>query len=261
RVEKLTYESEPGIAIPSLLFLPANGATRHPAVVLLDARGKSGSVEDAEALARAGNVVLVPDLRGFGETQPGTVRRESRIGDFGDYRSSMTALLIGKTMPGMRALDIIAGVDLLAGRAEVDPARIKAWARDAAAVPLVYAALFDPRIASIAVSGMLSSYDSVVSDNIFRGLADQIVPSALKYFDLPDLISAIAPRPLAIFNSVNPLGQALTIGSMREQYARSSAAYKAAGAPGSFQLTNHNEHQEPLGNALLQWAGSSSSGR
>ena len=261
RVEKLTYESEPGIAIPSLLFIPANGATRHPAVILLDARGKSGSVEDAEALARAGNVVLAPDLRGFGETQPGAQRPPSRLGDFGDYRNSMTALLVGKTMPGMRALDIVAGVDLLAGRAEVDPARIKAWGRDAAAVPLVYAALFDPRIANIAVSGMLSSYDSVVSDKFFRGVADQIVPSALKYFDLPDLISAVAPRRVAIFNSVNPLGQALTIGSMREQYARSAAAYKAAGAPGSLQLAVHNEHQEPLGNALLQWAGSSSSGR
>jgi cephalosporin-C deacetylase-like acetyl esterase len=266
RVEKLTYETEPGIVIPSLLFIPTSAVfqtriSRNPGIILLDARGKSGSAEDAEALARAGNVVLVPDLRGFGETQPGSLGRESRIGDFGDYRNSMTALLVGKTMPGMRALDIIGGVDLLAGRSEVDPTRINAWGRDAAAVPLLYAALFDPRIASIAVSGMLSSYESVVSDNFFRGLSDQIVPSALQYFDLPDLIGALAPRHAAIFNSVNPLGQTLTIGSMREQYARSSAAYQAAGAPRSLQLAIHNEHQEPLGNAMLQWANAGSSRR
>jgi cephalosporin-C deacetylase-like acetyl esterase len=266
RVEKLTYETEPGIAIPSLLFIPTSAVSqartsRNPGIILLDARGKSGSVEDAEALARAGNVVLAPDLRGFGETQPAFLHRESRIGDFGDYRDSMTALLVGKTMPGMRALDIIGGVDLLAGRSDVDPARIKAWGRDAAGVPLLYAALFDPRIASIAVSGMLSSYDSVVSDNFFRGLADQIVPSALKYFDLPDIIAALAPRRVAVFNSVSPLGQTLTMGSMREQYARSSAAYRAAGAPGSLQLALHNEHQEPLGTAVLQWANAGSSGR
>jgi hypothetical protein len=164
----------------------------------------------------------------------------------------MTALLVGKTMPGMRALDVIGAVDLLAGRSEVDPARIKAWGRDAAAVPLLFAALFDSRIASIAVSGMLSSYDSVVSENFFRGLADQIVPSALKYFDLPDLVAAIAPRRVAIFNSANPLGQTLTLARMREQYA---------GAPGSLQLAIHNEHQEPLGAAMLRWANASSSRR
>jgi hypothetical protein len=166
----------------------------------------------------------------------------------------MTALLVGKTMPGMRALDIVRGIDLLARRGEVDPARIKAIGRDSAAVPLLYAALFDRRIASLAVTGMLSSYDSVVSESFFRGLADQIVPSALTYFDLPDIIAAIAPRRVAIFNSVNPLGQSLPIERMQEQYARSSAAYQAAGAPSSFQLVIHNEHQEPLATALIQWA-------
>lgn len=260
-VEKLTYESEPGIAIPSLLFLPGSSVSQNtspmPGIILLDARGKSAAEEDAEVLARAGNVVLVPDLRGFGETQPGSARRESRIADFGDYRNSMTALLVGKTMPGMRALDIVRGVDLLAGRREVDPAQIKAMGRDSAAVPLLYAALFDRRIASLAVAGMLSSYDSVVSESFFRGLADQIVPSALTYFDLPDIIAAIAPRRVAIFNSVNPLGQTLPIERMQEQYARSSAAYQAAGAPVSFQLIVHNEHQEPLATALIQWAKSS----
>jgi cephalosporin-C deacetylase-like acetyl esterase len=264
-VEKLTYESEPGIAIPSLLFLPTSSVSQNsspmPGIILLDARGKSASAEDAEVLARAGNVVLVPDLRGFGETQPASARRESRIADFGDYRSSMTALLVGKTMPGMRALDIIRGVDLLAGRREVDPARIKAIGRDSAAVPLLYAALFDRRIASLAVAGMLSSYDSVVSESFFRGLADQIVPSALTYFDLPDIIAAIAPRRVAIFNSVNPLGQPLPIESMQEQYARSSAAYQAAGAPVSFQLIIHNEHQEPLATTLIQWDKSGSESR
>jgi cephalosporin-C deacetylase-like acetyl esterase len=251
-VEKLTYESEPGIDIPSLLFVPGNGNSKL-GIILLDARGKSASVDDAEVLARAGNVVLVPDLRGFGETQPGFVRHESRIGDFGDYRDSMTALLEGKTMPGMRALDIIRGVDLLASRSEINPARIGAIGRDAAAIPLLYAALFDRRISSLAVSGMLSSYDSAVSEKFFRGLADQVVPSALKYFDLPDVIAAIAPRRMAIFNGVNPLGQALPVERMQEQYARSSAAYNAAGAPRSLQLAVQNEAQEPIGAALIRW--------
>jgi hypothetical protein len=91
---------------------------------------------------------------------------------------------------------------------------------------------------------MLSSYDSAVSEKFSRGLADQVVPSALKYFDLPDVIAAIAPRRVAIFNGTNPLGQPLPLERMQEQYAR---------APKSLQLTVQNEAQEPIGAALIGW--------
>jgi hypothetical protein len=46
------------------------------------------------------------------------------------------------------------------------------------------------------------------------------VPSALKYFDLPDVIAALAPRKVAIFNGVNPLGQELSRSRLRQEYAR-----------------------------------------
>lgn len=243
-VEKLTYESEPGIAIPSLLFIPATNSAPLPGIILLDGRGKSASASDAETLARSGHVVLVPDLRGFGETQPYYLHRQPLIGDFGDYRDSMAALLIGKTMPGMRALDIVRGIDLLSTRSEVDSTRITGIGKGSAAIPLLYAALFDPRITGLAVSGMLSSYDSVISEKFHRGLADQVVPSALAYFDLPDIAAALSPRRLAIFNSVNPLGQPLPLERMKEQYARTSTV----------QLSVHDENQEPIAAALIRWA-------
>ena len=65
---------------------------------------------------------------------------------------------------------------------------------------------------------MLLSYDAVVHARIHQGIVDQIVPSALKYFDLPDVIAAIAPRRVAVYNGVNPLGQEVTIGRLRQEY-------------------------------------------
>ena len=56
-----------------------------------------------------------------------------------------------------------------------------------------------------------------------QGIVDQIVPSALKYFDLPDVVAALAPRRVAIYNSVNPLGQELTITQLRAAYPRAGA--------------------------------------
>jgi hypothetical protein len=104
----------------------------------------------------------------------------------------------------------------------VDRSRIAVTGRSAAALPALFAALFDGRIRSLALDGMLVSYEAVVNNRINRGMIDQIVPSALKYFDLPDVIAAIAPRRVAVFNGVNPLGQELTLGRLRQEYAGAS---------------------------------------
>src|ERR1051326_421596 len=134
RIERLTYESEAGITIPALLFVPLAGPARKPAIVFADAKGKASAAAEAEELAMKGFIVLAPDLRGFGETQPSIDRRDYFVRAFGDYANTTTALLIGKTMPGMRALDVTAGVDLLSARNDVDPARITVTGRAAAAL-------------------------------------------------------------------------------------------------------------------------------
>jgi cephalosporin-C deacetylase-like acetyl esterase len=222
RLEKLTYESEPGIAIPALLFVPNVGPARKPAVIFADAKGKASAAAEAGQLAAKGYITLVPDLRGFGETQPPLDRRDSFVRNFGDYGNSLTALLIGKTMVGMRAADVVRTVDLLAARKDVDPSRVAVVGRTGAAIPALFAALFDSRIKSVAVDGMLLSYDAVVNERIHQGIVDQIVPSALKYFDLPDVIAAISPRRVAVYNGVNPLGQEVTIGRLRQEYPQAA---------------------------------------
>ncbi len=219
-VEKLTYESEPGISIPALLFVPEGGAARKPAVLLADGHGKAASAADAEALASRGYVVLAPDLRGFGETAGQLDRRDNFTRAFGDYGTAMTAMLIGKTMAGMRAADAVRGIELLAARSDVDAARISAVGRSAAAQPTLMAALFDKRVTQLCLEGMLVSYEAVIAERMNQGIADQIVPSALKYFDLPDVVAALGPRRVAIWNGVNPLGQDLALGALRREYAR-----------------------------------------
>jgi cephalosporin-C deacetylase-like acetyl esterase len=43
RIEKLTYESEPGIVIPALLYVPEEPSTRRPAILYADGEGKQAS--------------------------------------------------------------------------------------------------------------------------------------------------------------------------------------------------------------------------
>ena len=241
-IEKLTYDTEPGISVPALLFVPKGGPSRRSAILFADGRGKSGASAEAEQLAAAGYIVLAPDLRGFGETQPPLDRRETFARYFGDYGNAMTALLIGKTMVGMRAADLVRGVDLLAARDDVDPSRIVVAGRGGAAVPALFAALFDSRIHRLALEGMLLSYEAVVNQRIHLGIADEIIPSALQYFDLPDAMAAVAPRRVAVWNGVDPLGREATMARMRQEYARSGA-----------EVAVRDREEQPFTAALERW--------
>jgi cephalosporin-C deacetylase-like acetyl esterase len=251
-IERFTYEGEPGISIPALLFVPSNGAGKKPAILIADSRGKAASAADAQALAAEGNIVLVPDLRGFGETHPAiTASTYSRY--FGDYRNAMMALLVGDTLPGMRALDVIRGLQVLAYRADVDVSRMTVIGRGGAAVPALYAALLDQRISTIALEGMLNSYESVVNERLGIGVVEQVVPSALKYFDFPEIVAALAPRRVILDGNVNPVGKRMALARVREDYALALSAYKTAGAPNALRITARGE-EEPLAAVFARWS-------
>src|SRR6266852_341405 len=164
RIEKLIYESEPGIFIPSLLYVPDEGASKKAAVLMVTWDGKAASASEAEQFAASGTVVLSIDMRGTRETRvDADVNSREFDHYFGDFNNIMTALLVGKTMAGMRALDISRGVDVLTSRREVDPNQVYGYGKDEGALPLLYATVLDGRIRRVMLDGMLVSYESVVN--------------------------------------------------------------------------------------------------
>jgi cephalosporin-C deacetylase-like acetyl esterase len=249
RIEKLAYLSEPGIYVPSLLFLPEGSTAKKPAIVYVDGRGKSADAApggDIEWFAKKGHVVLAVDVRGLGETS----RLDDRNGSdfpryFGDYDSAMTSFLIGRSLVGMRAADILRAVDLLASRSEVDPARISAIGKGGGAVPLLYAAALDDRFQKLAFEQILVSYRSVVEQRIHRNVLESIIPGVLSQFDLGDLIASLIPRKTWIVNAVNPLGNRLWPDAAEKAYAATSTAFRQAGAAAAFKTQRRLEHQGP----------------
>jgi cephalosporin-C deacetylase-like acetyl esterase len=254
-IEKLTYESESGIMIPSLLFVPDEGDHNKAAVVIVNGDGKKASAPEAEQLVTSGMVVLSIDVRGFGETQVSTDLNSKEFDHyFGDFRDAMTALLVGKTMVGMRALDITRAVDLLSARRDVDANRIYAYGKKGGSVPVLYAAVLDRRIRKVILEGMLSSYDSVVKNKIHRQVLESVVPGALKFYDLPDLVAALAPRRVSIVSGTDPIGHELPMSAVRNEYKRAVEAYRHMGmeraihildrGPGEDSTTVHRELTE-----------------
>ena len=103
----------------------------------------NGDEATAAKLARRGVVALCLEPRSD------HTRSTTRDRLAGDWVTDTRAWLIGRNLPGMRAADIIRGVDLLAARPDVNAAAISASARDVAGVWLLMAAALDPRIGRI----------------------------------------------------------------------------------------------------------------
>jgi cephalosporin-C deacetylase-like acetyl esterase len=249
RIEKLAYLSEPGIYIPSLLFVPEGAPARRPAIVYVHGRGKSAEAQpgaEIEWFTKKGNVVLAIDVRGMGETS----RLDDRNGSdfpryFGDYESAMTAFLIGRTLVGMRAADILRGVDLLASRSEVDAARISAIGKGLGAVPLLYAAALDDRIHKLAFEQILVSYRAIVEQRLHRGVLESIIPGVLGQFDLGDLLASLIPRRTWIVNALNPLGTRLWPDAAQKAYTPTAEAFRRGGAPAAFKTARRLGNDDP----------------
>jgi len=199
RLEKLTYESEPGIQIPAVLAVPNSFKPGGPTVLLADCDGKSASAARLDQLAQGGTRVLSIDLRGCGELAPKGPRGIDPW--LGDSRNVNAALLLGRTMLGMRMLDITAGLDLLAAP------QVTAIGIGHASLPVLFATALDPRINVVELDGLLKSFQSVVETPLHRRAFEHVLPGVLRRFDIADIVKAIAPRPVTIVRSVDPMGQ------------------------------------------------------
>ena len=82
----------------------------------------------------------------------------------------------------------------------VDPRRIAVSGHSLGAKHALHLAILDPQIAAIVWNdGVVSWRERAVAMNLNAPFANrQYVPGMLEWFDYPDLLASIAPRPLAI---------------------------------------------------------------
>ncbi len=233
------------IFVPSLLYVPDAGASKKAAVLMVTGDGKAASASEAEQFAASGTVVLSIDMRGTGETRVDTdVNSREFDHYFGDFNDLMTALLVGRTMAGMRALDISRGVDVLTSRKEVDPNQVYGYGKDEGALPLLYAAVLDGKIRRIMLDGMLVSYESVVNSRVSRGILEGVAPGMLKYYDLQDLAAAMAPRDVWIVNGTDPMGHELPASEVAKEYRRALEAFSQQGAAQAIHIRDRRPGQD-----------------
>lgn len=240
-VQKVMYETEPGITVPGLNFtsrvpIPkerALGAPVAPLVIYLHGDGKDahaaagGPIEkiirDAEDPLTS---VLALDLRGMGETAPAALPASTRPNYFGvDTKEAWLGIHLNRPLLGQRVADVIAVLNMLRSKPGVGDIHL-IGVGSAGPIALHVAAL-DPRIAQVTLERSVVSWSAVARTPVTQNQLTNVVPFALEKYDLPDLAASLAPRPLTIRGVTDPAGKPVSQKNLDETYARCKAAYVA----------------------------------
>ncbi|MBI1177849.1 prolyl oligopeptidase family serine peptidase [bacterium] len=204
KVEKLYFQSMPGLYVTANLYLPETITNRLPAILYVCGHGpsKKNGVSYGNKVtyqhhgawfARQGYVCLLIDTIQLGEIE-GI--------HHGTYREGMWWWNSrGYTPAGVEAWNSIRAIDYLQTRPEVDPERIGMTGRSGGGAYTWWTAAIDERVKVAApVAGITDLHNHVV-DGTVEGHCDCMFMVNTYRWDYPQVAALVAPRPLMIGNT------------------------------------------------------------
>jgi dienelactone hydrolase len=244
RVEKLVYESRPGLYVPANLYIPKSGAPPYPGVLFQMGHTLNGKAGDTyqkccQGLARLGYVVLAFDPMGQGERtyypKPDGVTTRLRSADEEHSLPGRQMLLVGDTATRLQVWDAVRSLDVLAAHPLVDPKRLASTGQSGGATLTMLLAAVDDRLAAAAVSSG-NTENFACADFDPPGSVDDaeqdLVGSGPVAFDRWDLLYPLAPKPLLIIASAHDFFGTYSpryLSNGREEFARLQKVYAALG--------------------------------
>jgi cephalosporin-C deacetylase-like acetyl esterase len=243
RTESLTVQSEPGIVLRGVLGIP-NSGVRHPAIVWMDPTAVEAISQrpDFIRLARAGNIVIAFHPRDvLGEPQSGP--EQLALGQY--MPELLRAIVVGKTLVGMRIDDTVGIVNWARARDDVDPSKVSLYGKSALGMVALHVAAIDEGVARVILENSLLSYRTALEAGLHKNLSESVIPGVLTRYDTPQLMQAIFPRPILLINPAGAMGQELRSRLALETLATASATDKALDEPDRIKLF-HRGFGDPL---------------
>jgi hypothetical protein len=211
-IEKLTFESLPGIYVAALVYAP-DAAGKHPAVLVPSGHSTNGKAYYqalCQRLVQRGYVVISWDAFGQGE--------RSQFWDEKNHKSRYNlicaehailgnlAYLAGTNLARWEIWDGIRAVDYLLTRPDVDPDRINITGTSGGGFQTTLIAALDQRIKVVAPSCYITALPMRVYNRIFKDPdsdPEQDLDGMIaKGLDHPGLLLLMYPRPVWVSAAV-----------------------------------------------------------
>jgi cephalosporin-C deacetylase-like acetyl esterase len=212
-IEKVIFESLPGIYVPSLLYVPEGGSSRHPGVLVPCGHSANGKVRYqalCQRLVKRGYVAICWDPVGQGE------RSQFWNAEAGKSRYNLIcaehavlgnlAYLAGANLARWEIWDGCRALDYLLSRPEVDPARINITGTSGGGFQAAHIAALDERIKIAAPSCYITALPMRMHNRIFKDPdsdpEQDLYGMISNGVDHAGLLLLIYPRPLFVASAV-----------------------------------------------------------
>ena len=209
RIDKKCLTVDAGMYLPALMFVP--NSAPNGAVIYVNDGGKAVEANVAqrlEQLALSGKVVLALDLAGMGETKQIYEQMWGNPAEIGiDQREVATAYMLGKSMVGYRAENIVSAAEWLISQEQangIDKVDLLSVGNASGISALHAAALQRELFDNCTFENNLGSWTTLLAEPSSSAAPynlqyQSIVNGALLYYDLPDLLNVInTPEPTSM---------------------------------------------------------------
>lgn len=246
RLERISYEAEPGDRIPAILLIPDGVSERSPVPAIAvwhqhngewhlgksEPAGLAGNPmhHTGVALARLGYVVLCPDALCFEERQDPTGALKG--GNY-DRFEFLRYVVAGRCMAWKNILDMRRAIDYLQSRAEVLGEKLGCYGHSMGSTHTWLVGPWEPRLKCLVGNCCLPTYAAIHRKRLLHCFPN-FVPGLLPYGDTPDIAGLIAPRALHLNFGETDVGS--PIEEVRAGVDTIARAYRAAGAADQFSF-------------------------
>jgi len=190
RLGKYILRREGEVPLPCLFFIPEKISSVDTLVVWLNESGKAAIASDYVNIMpqmRAGNPVLLADLRGMGEAAESPEANEWKYYNR-EYHNTIISLHIGQPLPGQRTEDIFTLLEFVSVQNLIKDLPVKIIASGSAGPVAIYASVLDDHISKIEIDHSIRSYFEILERPMERDWYSYVIPDVLKFFDIPDLL-------------------------------------------------------------------------
>ncbi len=202
--QKLIIRPKNEIPIPCLVYYPKQSNQHADIEIILneDGKDKVAASEIVLNLIKTGKIVVIPDLRGMGETFDKSEQNDPKYWNK-EYRNAMISLHIGKTLTGQRVGDLIAIIQYFNADLKDSKRSIAINAKGSYGPIAMYAGLFEKSIKTINIEGSIKSYFELLENPLTKDAYTHVIHSVLKYYDLPDIVKWAGTERFKIINRKN----------------------------------------------------------
>lgn len=259
-IERLTFQSRPGVRVTANLYRPDPVKQPCPAVLSVHGHWALARMDPhvqprCIALAKLGYVVLCVDAFGAGERaiDPGP----------GTYHGGLigaSLLPVGTPLIGLQVNDNRRAVDYLISRAEVDASRLAVTGASGGGNQTLYAGATDDRLKAVIPVCGIGTYDAYLMSAC---CVCEINVGGAVYATTADLLAMVAPRALLVISATRDALQ-FSVGEAAKSVAQARQRFRLVGAEEKIRhlaVDSGHDYNAAMREAMYGWVEKWLSGR